>query len=90
VFLVGLIIFTLSSLTAGLAGSAGVLIAARAVQGFGAALVLPATLAIIAAAFTDARERTAAIGISGAADAPGPPRDKASAAGGTRELPAAG
>jgi EmrB/QacA subfamily drug resistance transporter len=71
IFLAGLVIFTLSSLIAGLAGSAGVLIAARAVQGFGAALVMPATLAIIAAAFTDTRERTAAIGISGAVGALG-------------------
>ena len=66
VFLVGLAIFTLSSLAAGLAGSADVLIAARAVQGLGAALVMPASLAIIAATFTNARERTAAIGIWGA------------------------
>src|SRR6202167_4686734 len=49
VFLIGLVIFTLSSLAAGLAGSGGVLIAARAVQGLGAALSMPATLAIIAA-----------------------------------------
>src|SRR5580693_2785484 len=63
VFLTGLAIFTLSSLTAGLAGSGGVLIAARAVQGLGAALLMPATLAIIGHAFTDVRERTAAIGI---------------------------
>jgi EmrB/QacA subfamily drug resistance transporter len=71
IFLAGLVIFTLSSLTAGLAGSGGVLIAARAVQGLGAALVMPAALAIIAATFTDARERTAAIGISGAIGALG-------------------
>src|SRR5580698_4628189 len=70
-FLAGLIIFTLSSLWAGLAGSADVLIAARAVQGLGAALVMPASLAIIAATFTDARERTAAIGIWGAVSALG-------------------
>src|SRR5215472_7315624 len=69
VFLVGLAIFTLSSLTAGLAGSGGVLIGARAVQGVGAALLLPATLAIIMAVFTDVRERTMAIGIWAAAGA---------------------
>src|SRR5215471_3155536 len=61
VFLVGLALFTLSSLAAGLAGSGGELIAARAVQGLGAALVLPASLAIVVATFTDARERTLAI-----------------------------
>ena len=71
IFLTGLVIFTLSSLAAGLAGSADVLIAARAVQGLGAALVMPASLAIIAAAFTDARERTTAIGIWGAVSALG-------------------
>jgi EmrB/QacA subfamily drug resistance transporter len=70
-FLAGLVIFTLSSLTAGLAGSGGMLIAARAVQGFGAALLLPAALAIVVATFTDPRERTAAIGISGAVGALG-------------------
>ena len=70
-FLAGLAIFTLSSLAAGLAGSGGVLIAARAVQGLGAALVLPASLAIVVATFTSARERTMAIGISGAIGALG-------------------
>ncbi|HEY6493846.1 MAG TPA: MFS transporter [Trebonia sp.] len=71
VFLVGLTIFTLASLTAGLAGSSGVLIAARAVQGLGGALLMPATLAIIAATFTNAKERTAAIGIWAAVGALG-------------------
>ena len=68
-FLLGLGVFTLSSLAAGLAGSAEVLIASRAVQGVGAALLMPATLAIIVAAFTDIRERTMAIGIWAAAGA---------------------
>ena len=62
-FLIGLAVFTLSSLAAGLAGSGGVLIASRAVQGVGAALLMPTTLAIIVATFTDARERNMAIGI---------------------------
>jgi EmrB/QacA subfamily drug resistance transporter len=62
-FMIGLAIFTTSSLAAGLAGSGGVLIASRAVQGIGAALLTPATLAIIMAAFADAKERKAAIGI---------------------------
>ena len=66
VFHVGLAIFTLSSLAAGLAGSGGMLISARAVQGLGAALLMPATLAIILATFRDARERTMAIGVWGA------------------------
>jgi EmrB/QacA subfamily drug resistance transporter len=62
-FLAGLAVFTLSSLAAGLAGSGGTLIASRAVQGIGAALLMPATLAIIVATFEDIRERNTAIGI---------------------------
>jgi EmrB/QacA subfamily drug resistance transporter len=62
-FFAGTIVFTLASLAAGLAGSGGVLIGARVVQGLGAALLVPTTLAIIMAMFTNARERTAAIGI---------------------------
>ena len=62
-FMAGLAIFTLSSLVAGLAGSVDVLVASRAVQGLGAALVTPTTLAIISAAYTTTRERTAAVGI---------------------------
>ena len=62
-FLIGMVVFTLSSLAAGLAGSGGVLIGSRAVQGIGAALLMPATLAIIMATFTDVRERSTAIGI---------------------------
>src|SRR2546423_13311347 len=44
IFLAGLILFTLASLTCGLASSAGVLIASRAVQGLGAAIISPAAL----------------------------------------------
>jgi EmrB/QacA subfamily drug resistance transporter len=69
VFLIGLTIFTLSSLSAGLAGSAGLLIASRAVQGLGAAMLMPATLAIVQATFTEPGERTRAIGIWGAVGA---------------------
>jgi EmrB/QacA subfamily drug resistance transporter len=63
IFMIGLAIFTVSSLAAGLAGSGGMLITARAIQGIGAALLMPTTLAIILATFSDLRERTAAIGI---------------------------
>src|SRR6185437_8974522 len=59
----GLALFTVSSLVAGLATSGGMLIASRAVQGIGAALLMPATLAVIIAAFTNVRERNTAIGI---------------------------
>jgi EmrB/QacA subfamily drug resistance transporter len=69
IFLIGLAVFTLSSLAAGLAGSGDVLIAARAVQGIGAALLLPATLAILLNTFTESRERTTAIGLWGAVGA---------------------
>ena len=55
----------MSSLFAGFAGGATTLIAARALQGVGAALVTPTTLAIISATFTDPRERNAAVGVWG-------------------------
>src|SRR6478752_7054684 len=62
IFVIGLVIFTLSSLACGLSSSAPQLISARAVQGIGAALMMPATLSIISATF-HARERGMAIGI---------------------------
>jgi EmrB/QacA subfamily drug resistance transporter len=62
-FLAGLSVFTLASLFAGLAPSASALIAARAIQGVGAALMTPSTLAIISHTFTDPRERASAVGI---------------------------
>jgi EmrB/QacA subfamily drug resistance transporter len=61
-FTAGLVVFTLASLACGLAPSAGILIAARAVQGVGAALMSPATLSIITATFPP-KERGQAIGI---------------------------
>ncbi|WP_197028927.1 MFS transporter [Blastococcus sp. URHD0036] len=62
-FLVGLGVFVGASLVAGLAGSVEVLVSARAVQGLGAALVTPTTLAIISDAFRDPRERAQAVGL---------------------------
>jgi EmrB/QacA subfamily drug resistance transporter len=62
IFIVGLVVFTLSSLACGFAPSAGFLIGARAVQGTGAALMNPATLSIITATFPP-KERGQAIGI---------------------------
>ncbi|HEY2000256.1 MFS transporter [Paraburkholderia sp.] len=61
VFITGIGIFTLASVGCGLAANAGVLIAARAVQGIGAALLVPSSLAIIGAVF-DANQRGKAIG----------------------------
>jgi len=61
-FMIGLSVFTLASLAAGLASSGGILIGFRVVQGLGAALLVPTTLAIIAATFDNPRERTAAVG----------------------------
>jgi EmrB/QacA subfamily drug resistance transporter len=66
IFLVGLVIFSAASLVCGLAGSTGVLIAARAVQGFGAAVVSPSTLSIITTTFEEGPERNKALGIWGA------------------------
>jgi EmrB/QacA subfamily drug resistance transporter len=62
IFVLGIAVFTLASLWCGLAGSGEMLIAARVLQGGGAALMNPATLSIIAAAFPP-RERGMAIGI---------------------------
>jgi EmrB/QacA subfamily drug resistance transporter len=62
-FLLGLGVFTGASLLAGLSGSADLLIIARVVQGLGAALVTPTTLAIISASYPEPRERATAVGI---------------------------
>ena len=59
VFLAGLAVFTASSLACGLAQSGSALIAARAVQGSGAALMLPATLSIISVSFHPSERGTA-------------------------------
>lgn len=62
-FLSGLAVFTLASIGAGLAADGGTLIAARAVQGVGAALLTPTALALISSTFRDLRERGTAVGI---------------------------
>jgi EmrB/QacA subfamily drug resistance transporter len=62
IFIVGIVVFTGASLWCGFADSGNVLIAARVVQGAGAALMNPATLSIIAATFPP-KERGMAIGI---------------------------
>src|SRR6478736_5463649 len=65
-FMVGVAIFSVASLACGLAGTIGVLIAARAVQGVGAAIVSPAVLSIIMTTFQEGAERNKALGIWGA------------------------
>src|SRR5918997_637459 len=65
VFMVGLALFTLASLFCGLAGSQALLVAARAVQGLGGAIIAPATLSIIITTFTEPADRARAMGIWG-------------------------
>jgi len=64
-FLGGLVVFTLASVAAGLAQNQEMLIGARAVQGLGAALLTPASLALLPELFPDPRERGAAVGVWG-------------------------
>jgi MFS transporter, DHA2 family, methylenomycin A resistance protein len=63
VVLCGLGVFGAASLAAGIAPGPGVLVGARVVQGVGAALLLPGTLAIITHTFPERRERARAIGV---------------------------
>jgi EmrB/QacA subfamily drug resistance transporter len=65
-FVVGLILFAGASLAAGSTGDAGLLVAARALQGVGAALVAPASLSLITAHYVEGPRRTRAIGLYGA------------------------
>ena len=64
--LTGLTLFSSASLLAGVAESAGLLIGARALEGFGAALVAPAALSTLAVTFAEGAERNRALGIYGA------------------------
>ena len=66
IFMIGLVVFAVASLAGGLAQSPGWLIAARAVQGFGAALLSPAALSIVTTTFTEGAERNRALGVWGA------------------------
>ena len=66
VFMSGLVLFAFASLVGGFADSEGMLIAARAVQGLGAAILSPAALSIITTTFTDGAERNKALGVWGA------------------------
>ena len=62
-FLAGIAIFTLASLAGGLAPNAGVLLAARAIQGVGGALASPAVLALVVSGFPEGKERIRALAI---------------------------
>ena len=70
-FVAGVVLFSAASLLNGLAQSSGMLIVGRGLQGLGGALVSPAALAIITTTFTDATERTKALGIWSAIAASG-------------------
>jgi EmrB/QacA subfamily drug resistance transporter len=65
-FVIGLALFSAMSLLCGLASSMAMLVAARAVQGLGAAIISPATLSIITTTFDEGMERNKALGIWGA------------------------
>ncbi len=62
----GTALFGLASLTAGVAGSEGMLIGARLAQGIGAAMMIPAALSILTTSFSEGRDRNTAIGAWGA------------------------
>jgi len=64
-FLVGISIFTAASLACGLAGSQAMLVTARAVQGFGGAIVSAVALSLIVTLFTEPGERAKAMGVFG-------------------------
>ncbi|MFC7625383.1 MFS transporter [Microlunatus sp. GCM10028923] len=63
VFLAGLAVFTGSSLLAGISAEAWQLIAARGIQGFGAALIAPTALSLLAVAYPEGRQRNRSLGV---------------------------
>ncbi|MGP0027036.1 MAG: MFS transporter [Streptosporangiaceae bacterium] len=65
-FVIGLVAFSLASLSGGLAQDPVLLLASRVVQGAGAAVVMPAALSLITTGFPEGRERTRALGLYGA------------------------
>ena len=70
-FVAGVILFSLASLLNGFAQSSGMLIAGRALQGLGGALVSPAALSIVTTTFSDGEQRTKALGVWSAIAASG-------------------
>jgi len=71
ILIVGAAVFTGASLACGLAGSPAVLVAARAVEGLGAAMMAPAALSLILALFPEGAERNKALGAFGAVSGAG-------------------
>ena len=66
VFIVGVALFTIASLVCGLAQNEAMLIASRAVQGLGGAIISPAALSIVTTSFEEGAERNKALGVWGA------------------------
>jgi DHA2 family methylenomycin A resistance protein-like MFS transporter len=66
VFDAGLVVFTVASVVCAASPTIGVLVGARLVQGVGAAMLVPSSLALLRAAYTDRAERAKAVGIWGA------------------------
>jgi EmrB/QacA subfamily drug resistance transporter len=71
VFMGGFVLFALASFAGGLATSGGTLIAARALQGLGAAILSPAALSLVTTTFAEGAERNTALGVWGAVAAGG-------------------
>lgn len=71
IFILAALLYALSSLVGGLSGSAGVLVAVRAVQGIGGALLFPATLSLINTLYDEGPSRNRALAVWGAAGAGG-------------------
>lgn len=65
-FITGLVVFSVASLVGGFSETEGMLIAARAAQGLGAAIVSPAALSILTVTFAEGPERNKAMGVWGA------------------------
>lgn len=70
-FLAGLVVYAVSSAAGGLAQDPGILVAARAIQGLGGALLGPATLSLITTMFAEGAERNRALGVWGATGSSG-------------------
>jgi EmrB/QacA subfamily drug resistance transporter len=70
-FMAGLAVFTVASLACGFANTNNLLIAARAVQGLGGAMIAPAALSILSTTFAEGQERNKALGVWGAVSGAG-------------------